>query len=200
MAGTAHTGRELARHVGVAPSTASEHLSTLLDAGLVCVEAQGRNRYFRLASREVATLVETALTLEVTVDPVPPPRVDPGLAFARSCYDHLAGELGVRLYERLVDVGALTVSGDDVALTTAGLELFDRLHIDLPGRTRRPRARRCLDWSQRRDHLAGVAGAGLLAAMLDRGWAHRQPSRPRELRVTTKGRSALATHFEMEIP
>src|SRR5688500_7346603 len=93
MGGTAHTGTELARHVGIAPSTASEHLGVLVDAGLVAVEAQGRRRYFRLAGAEVATLVESM----VATAPMPVPRPDAGrLAAARACYDHLAGELGVR--------------------------------------------------------------------------------------------------------
>lgn len=200
MSGTAHTGRELARHVGVAPSTASEHLGVLIDAGLVEVEAQGRSRYFRLASRDVATFVESALALAAATTAVPRPRPPTALAFARSCYDHLAGELGVRLYGRLVESGALSVADGEVALTPAGARLLEGLEIDVyQATTRRPLARTCLDWTQRRHHLAGALGAALLGTMLDQGWLRRHPGRRRELHLTAAGRGGFTTYFGVEI-
>lgn len=200
MSGTAHTGRELARHVGLAPSTTSEHLGLLLDAGLVAVEAQGRHRYFRLAGADVAAFLEATVALDAAIDPVPPARrIEPGLAFARSCYDHLAGELGVLVYERLVDLGAIRAELDSISLASTGFDLCDRLHIDVPKASKRPVVRACLDWTQRRHHLAGVVGARLLATMLDQGWVRRSPGRPRELRLTGSGRTAITTHFGVEI-
>jgi DNA-binding transcriptional ArsR family regulator len=196
MGGTAHTARELADHVQVTPPTASEHLGRLLDAGIVVVEAQGRHRYYRLAGPEVAHAIEALL---VAVPPPPArPRVPAGLAFARSCYDHLAGELAVRLCDRLVDE-----TGDDVDLTPEGREMLVGWGVDLPapganGNGRRPAVRTCLDWTQRRHHLAGAAGAALLTAFLDRGWLRRHAARRRELQLTAAGRTALAAHLGPE--
>lgn len=176
MAGTAHTTGELARHTGVAPSTASEHVGRLLDAGLVVVEAQGRHRYVRLAGPEVARLVEA---MAEAPGPAALPRVPAALAFARSCYDHLAGELGVRLCARLTG-GTPSLTSDGVA----ALAVLGVADDGLPVRT-------CLDWSQRRPHVGGPLGARLLAAFLDRGWLTRHPTRRRELRLSARGRDAL---------
>jgi DNA-binding transcriptional ArsR family regulator len=193
MGGTAHTARELADHVQVTPPTASEHLGRLLDAGVVVVEAQGRHRYYRLAGPEVAHAIEALL---VAVPPPPErPRVPAAMAFARSCYDHLAGELGVRLCDRLV-----AETGDEVDLTPEGRDLLAGWGVDLAdrrngSRDHRPLVRTCLDWTQRRHHLAGAAGAGMLATFLDRGWLRRHPARRRELHLTAAGRTALAAHL-----
>lgn len=206
MGGTAHTGRELARHVGVAASTASEHLGMLVDTGLVAVEAQGRHRFFRLASPDVASLVETLLEASITIEPLTPTvtRRNHSLAYARACYDHLAGELGVQLYDRLVALGALAVDGDgdtgSIALTPAGEALCDRLDIARTAKPRkRPLVRTCLDWTQRRHHLAGELGATMLSTMIERGWIRRVPAHPRELRLTDAGRRALSTHLGVEV-
>ena len=205
LSGTAHTGRELARHVSVAPSTASEHLTHLVAAGLVAVEVQGRHRYFRLAGQQVAQLLESMMT-PPSVSPVAAPRVPPGLAFARSCYDHLAGELGVRLYDRLVALDVVRVTVDGVTVTDSGWELLTRLGLPVPAAGagpgldaaadgRRPAARTCLDWSQRRLHLGGAVGARLLETMLERRWVYRSRQRRRELRLTDVGRSELDAWF-----
>jgi DNA-binding transcriptional ArsR family regulator len=198
MDGRAHTGSELARHVGVAPSTTSEHLSKLLDAGLVAVEPQGRHRYFRLASSDIAQLLET---LGATPSPTPAPRpsVPAALAFARRCYDHLAGELAVQIYDELVARAHLR-EGDEqrLVLTRSGAELFETIGVDTRsiGSGRRPGARRCLDWTERRHHLAGAAGAALLDALLSNRWVVQGP-RPRSLRVTDAGRKALEGAFAL---
>jgi DNA-binding transcriptional ArsR family regulator len=192
MDGRAHTGSELARHVGIAQSTASEHLSKLLDGRMVAVEAQGRHRYFRLADPSVAGLLET---LGMTEVPGPPtPRPPPALAYARTCYDHLAGELAVAIYDGLVAGGHL-VDGEYPALTSSGTSFLAGIGVDLesarsPGR---PQARRCLDWTERRHHLAGTAGQALLDALLTNRWV--VSGRRREVRVTDRGRRELAHHF-----
>lgn len=198
LSGTAHTGRELARHLKVAPSTASEHLGQLTAAGLVHVERQGRHRYYRLAGPEVADLLETLMAVPPDVAPVATPALPAGLAFARSCYDHLAGELGVGVYDGLVTLDAIRVGSGAAALTGSGRDLLGALGIALPARATRPAVRPCLDWSQRRHHLAGTVGAALLDVLLTRRWLHRNPHRRRELRLTDTGRRQLRAHLGME--
>jgi DNA-binding transcriptional ArsR family regulator len=203
MAGTAHTGRELARHVGVAPSTASEHLAQLLDAGLLAVEVQGRHRYYRLADREVAALLESMVSAlpdpRPDRGPLPGPRLPAGLVFARSCYDHLAGELGVALHDRLVELDAVRIGPDGATLTEGGAGLLAELGVVATRERTRPLVRQCLDWSQRRHHLAGTVGVGLLDTMLDRGWLHRNATRRRELRLSRAGREGLRAHLGIEV-
>jgi DNA-binding transcriptional ArsR family regulator len=202
LSGTAHTGRELARHAGVAPSTASEHLGRLLDAGLLTVEVQGRHRYYRLADRDVAALLETMLAaLPDRPDPGPPPgpRLPAGLAFARSCYDHLAGQLGVALHDRLLELDAVRIGPDGATLTEGGVGLLVELGTTVVPERTRPLVRQCLDWSQRRHHFAGTVGAGLLDAFVERRWVHRNAARPRELRLSRVGREGLRTHFGIEV-
>ena len=187
MGGTAHTTTELARHAGVAPSTASEHVGRLVDAGLVVVYPQGRHRYVRLAGPAVAGAVEALAAVPLPpTGPAPLPRVPAGLAFARSCYDHLAGELGVGLCDRL------TGGGDRV--TPDGAAVLARLGVDdgHPVRT-------CLDWSQRRSHLGGPLGRRLLDRLLDDRWLTRHPTRRRELRLTARGRAGLLTEIGVRL-
>jgi DNA-binding transcriptional ArsR family regulator len=197
MDGTAHTGQELARHLGVAASTTSEHLGVLIDAGLVSVTPQGRHRYFRLANGEVAALLESTLVAGDGVG-VAPPRVPAGLAYARSCYDHLAGRLGVEVYARLVALDAIVATPGGLTLTPYGADLFTRLGVDPAVDTspyRRAPLRACLDWSQRRHHLAGTLGARLLTALLDGGSLVRRSTNRRELRLTDTGRATLGSHL-----
>jgi DNA-binding transcriptional ArsR family regulator len=198
LSGTAHTGRELARHVAIAPSTASEHLSRLVTAGLVTVETQGRHRYFRLAGPTVAELLERMMISTGDATPAAVPRVPSGLAFARSCYDHLAGELGVRLCDRLLAVDAIRMTDDTATLTDGGRDLLAGLGVDGSVRGGRPAVRLCLDWSQRRHHLAGAVGARLLEAMLERRWLYRRRERRRELRLSDDGRRDLPTYLGVE--
>jgi DNA-binding transcriptional ArsR family regulator len=203
LAGTAHTGRELARHAGVVPSTASEHLGRLLDAGLLAVEVQGRHRYYRLADGDVAALLETMLSAlpQPPADPGPPPapRLPAGLAFARSCYDHLAGRLGVALHDRLVELDAVRIGAAGAVLTEGGVGLLSGLGVVVVPERTRPLVRPCLDWSQRRHHLAGTVGARLLETMFERGWVHRNATRPRELRLSRAGREGLRTELGIEV-
>lgn len=201
MDGTAHTGQELARHLGVAASTTSEHLGVLVDAGLVVVTPQGRHRYFRLANAEVAALLESTVMAGDGVDAgngPPRPKVAAGLAYARSCYDHLAGELGVQVYARLVELDAIVAEPGGLALTAHGATLLERLGVDTAvdlNPHSRPALRACLDWSQRRHHLAGVLGARLLTTLLDTHALRRDPHHPRQLGLTTAGRTLLRTHL-----
>lgn len=197
MGGTAHTGTELARHVGIAPSTASEHLGVLIDAGLVTVGAQGRHRYFRLAGADVATLVESIVAAAPSAPARPNGR---RIGTARSCYDHLAGELGVRVFDRLVELGAVETEPDGATLTGTGRAVLARLGVELPSTSSRPVVRTCLDWTERRHHLGGVAGATLLSTMLVRGWLRRSPQEARRLHITAAGRRAFADELGIEAP
>lgn len=194
MDGRARTAGELARQVGVAPSTASDHLSRLLDAQFVTVDAQGRHRYYRLAGPDVAQLLETLGAIEVpsTARRKPTTSAPAELLSARSCYDHLAGRLGVRIYDFLLDSGHLVRGDDHLTVTPSGRAVLEGLGVDVDAAVRatRPTARSCVDWTERRHHLAGATGAALFDALLARCWLVRG-TRPRSVRVTTAGQRGL---------
>ena len=191
--GRAWTAGELARHAGVAPSTASAHLTLLVERGLLAQERQGRHRYVRLATPAVASLIED-LAAHADVVPAPAPRSlraatqARAIARARTCYDHLAGRLGVAVTDAMLDAGLLQ-QATGFALTEAGLGWLTDLVGELPA-GRRPIVRACLDWTERRHHLGGAAGAALCAHVLTNGWAVRIGT-GRALRVTDSGRRAL---------
>ncbi|KUJ69684.1 ArsR family transcriptional regulator [Streptomyces albus subsp. albus] len=201
--GRAWTAGELARHAGVAASTASEHLSRLVDGGLLAQERQGRHRYVRLAGPQIAQLIED---LAAHCAPGPPPRslraVGAGraMARARTCYDHLAGQLGTAITDAMLHRGLLS-QDTGFALTDAGLDWFGALGVELrtEGRGRRPLVRSCLDWTERRPHLAGQAGAALCRHALERGWCERIGSQ-RALRVSQEGERALADLLGVRLP
>ncbi|MFB7500809.1 ArsR/SmtB family transcription factor [Streptomyces sp. NPDC056161] len=221
--GRAWTNGELARHAGVAASTLSEHLGKLVAGGLLAEERQGRHRYVRLADERVAQLVEE---LTARVGPEAAARrprtlreagAGSALARGRTCYDHLAGRLGIAITDALTARGLLGLTGGPAgaaaaglpvpvgaaprparaertsgfALTDAGLQWFGDVGIGLPRTGRRPLARACLDWTERRPHLAGVAGAELCRHALHAGWCVRIGS-GRAVKVTGAGEHALS--------
>ncbi|MEO8386390.1 MAG: winged helix-turn-helix domain-containing protein [Betaproteobacteria bacterium] len=178
MGGKALTATELADIAGVTKQTISAHLAKLADAKLITVESQGRHRYFQLADDDVAHLLESLMGVAFRTGDVrlrTSPR-DPALRKARVCYDHLAGELSVQLYERLIQRGALALEADGIALTIAGQRFFKDHGIDAVALQTRRRAfcRTCLDWSERRHHLAGALGAAILDHSLARRWCKRE--------------------------
>lgn len=190
MSGQALSAGELARIAGVQPATASSHLSHMLDAGLLETERQGRHRYFRLKDHYVAEAIENLIQLAEHTGHTrfqPGPR-DPELRRARVCYDHLAGEMGVELYDRLARTDALTLTDGLIELSPWGFECLTRLGVELASLEASKRAicRTCLDWSVRRHHLAGALGALLLQTFIDKGWMVRH-SGSRVLRVTRAG-------------
>lgn len=195
MDGRAHTGSELARHIGVAASTMSEHLGKLLDSKIIVAEAQGRHRYWRLASSDIAELLET-LGANATVPEKP--KVAAALAYARTCYDHLAGTLAVDIYQSLLSSGHLSVDCYVLSVTSSGYEFLGQLGVDVEAlrATKRAKARSCLDWTQRRHHLAGAAGKELLAVMQTRGLL-KLGDKPRSVRVTQLGRVELPKLFDL---
>jgi DNA-binding transcriptional ArsR family regulator len=191
--GRAWTAGELARHTGVGASTISAHLTRLTEGGLLAQERQGRHRYVRLADAGAARLVET-LASQAAPAADPPrtlraSRANEALARARTCYDHLAGRLGCALTDAMTRRGLLR-QDTGFALTEDGLAWFCDHAIPLERTRSRPLARPCLDWTERRPHLAGTAGAALCAHALDARWLTRIGS-GRALRITDLGARAL---------
>ncbi|MDP9843213.1 ArsR/SmtB family transcription factor [Streptosporangium lutulentum] len=192
--GRAWTAGELARHAGVAASTASAHLSQLVEGGLLVEERQGRHRYVRLAGPQVAQLIED-LAAHADAPAARPATLRAAstaraMAEARTCYDHLAGRLGVTIADALTARGLLRQDAG-FALSDEGVAWFaSELGVRLARTGRRPLARPCLDWTERRHHLGGAAGAALCATLLERRWVSRIGS-GRALRVTAPGREAL---------
>ncbi|PKH60776.1 MULTISPECIES: ArsR/SmtB family transcription factor [unclassified Halomonas] len=178
MSGRALTATELADTAGVTKQTISFHLGKLLDAGLITVEQQGRHRYFRLMGPEVASLLESLMGLAYRSEGnrlVTGPR-DPALRKARICYDHLAGELGVSVYEHMLRTDILHQHPGGLQITEQGRVWFNQFGIDTDAlaSSKRSFCRECLDWSERRHHLAGALGSALLTRIQALGWAKRE--------------------------
>ncbi|ALN63299.1 bacterial regulatory, arsR family protein [Lysobacter antibioticus] len=203
MAGRALTATELAEAAGVARPTASAHLSALTEARLLSVEKQGRHRYFRIADDDVVRLLEDLMRVAYRISdaPVSVGPSDLALRKARVCYDHLAGEWGVRVHDSFVRRGFLHLGDDDLQLTERGRGFVADAGIALDAlpRTRRPLCRACLDWSERRHHLAGVLGAALLDRFIAQGWL-RRIQYSRALKVTARGQRGLAAFVEDAAP
>lgn len=192
--GRAWTASELAAYAGVARPTASTHLNQLVDAGLLVELRQGRHRYLRLAGAELAELIEHVAAVAgrpAAARSLRAVGAAAELARARTCYDHLAGELGVQLFDAMVAEGLLC-EDSGLTVTAAGRTWFAELAGPAalrPGS--RPLARACLDWTERRTHLAGALGATLYRQFVARGWVLPRPA-SRAVRVTAEGELALA--------
>ncbi|MEP9358397.1 winged helix-turn-helix domain-containing protein [Sphingomonas sp. KR3-1] len=195
MDGRALTAGELARFAGVTPQTASGHLAKLAEAGMIAASAQGRHRYFRVATPAVAQMVESVMSVaeELASRPLPftGPR-DTSLRRARTCYDHLAGELAVAIAGRMAERGQLVLGHDGAALTGSGVALLGEIGVaaDALGAP----CRACLDWSERRPHLAGTPATALYRHFVDQAWV-RPRTGTRALEVTRAGEAALARWF-----
>jgi DNA-binding transcriptional ArsR family regulator len=194
MTGRALTATELAQVAGVTPQTASTHLARLVDGGLLASEKQGRHRYFRLADPDVGQALESLMGLAARAGHMrvrTGPR-DPELRHARVCYDHLAGDLGVRLYDRLRQRKLIAGEPADIGVTKSGQRFFADFGIVMDGlqHNRRPLCKACLDWSERRHHLGGSLGAAVLQRMFDLGWAAREDA-SRVVRFSRRGAHAF---------
>jgi DNA-binding transcriptional ArsR family regulator len=194
LPGPALTATELAQEAGLVLSTASGHLARLQKAGLVTIARQGRHRYFRLADPDVVTALEGLMPVAARAGHMrvrTGPR-DPELRRARSCYDHLAGDLAVKTFDRLIDRELLVRRGEDLRLTERGRRFFAGRGIDVEalGRGRRALCRCCLDWSERRFHLGGTLGAAILDEIVAQGWAVRE-KKSRIVRVSPAGERKL---------
>ncbi|MDR6756121.1 DNA-binding transcriptional ArsR family regulator [Mycoplana sp. BE70] len=198
MGGQALTATELAGAAGITLQTASSHLAKLEAGSLVTQRKQGRHRYFALSDDEVGLLLEGLMGFAANrgfLRARPGPK-DPALRKARVCYNHLAGDFGVRMLDRLVADGHVAVNGDDAILTEAGEARMAEIGINLDTLRgqRRPICRTCLDWSERRSHLAGSLGEALLIRFIDRGWARRSGD-SRAVQFTPAGERAFLDLF-----
>ena len=189
MSGKALTVSELAEEAGVTIQTASSHLSKLNDGGLLRPRKQGRHKYFALANDDVAHVLEGLMGLAAGTGHVRKrtgPR-DAELRQARVCYNHLAGDMGTQMFDSLMAQGHLVFDGEDLALTDRGAAFAADFEIDIDGlrKARAPLCRECLDWSERRSHLAGSLGRAFLSRFEELAWAKRD----RKTRVVTFSRS-----------
>ncbi len=201
MDGRALTAKELARAARISPQTGSRHLAQLVDAGLLEVTKAGRHRYHRLASSQVARMLEDIMQVAARGAAAERPRMivgprDVALRTARTCYDHLAGRLGVAIADRLLGDGSLAFEGESGYLTDRGVSALGAMGIAATATTpgndvvARAHCRPCLDWSERRFHVAGKLGALICAHCLERRWVVRRKE-GRALEITAEGRRAL---------
>jgi DNA-binding transcriptional ArsR family regulator len=203
MDGRALTATELACAAGVTPQTTSGHLAKLAAANLLALHKQGRNRYYRLASPLVGSMLESVMTVAAVQMPARSCRssgLDERMRTARSCYDHIAGRLGVSITDALIAREWVALADDGGEVTEAGARLLARFGADpnADGRSRRAFCRPCLDWSERRWHIAGAVGAALLRRCLELGWLARQRD-SRALAITDEGRHGFADMFGLQL-
>ncbi|CAM4496024.1 MAG: winged helix-turn-helix domain-containing protein [Paenibacillus macerans] len=202
MDGRFHAAGELARMAGIQPQTASFHLAKMVDAGLIAVEKQGRHRYYGIRNPEVAQVMESLLSIAppVKIKSLRQSAEEQTLRKARTCYDHLAGNLGVSLTQSLVREGILLEGENGFEVTKNGEAFFENFQIDLNRvkRKRRSFSHKCLDWSERRHHLAGALGHALLDRLLELNWVQRLPN-TRAVKITPQGKAGLKETFALEV-
>jgi DNA-binding transcriptional ArsR family regulator len=201
--GQARTAGELAYAARVTPQTASEHLGKLVEAGVLApANQQGRHRYYRLASPHVANMLESIMV--VAGPGACGPRMSSwrggeALRDARTCYDHLAGRLGIGIADSLRDRGLIVLDQDGGEVTASGIAFLADLGVDVRSTSSRPFCRPCLDWSERRPHIAGRIGAAIASQCFAMEWVARQSS-GRALTITEAGRAAFPKHFGLTLP
>lgn len=197
--GKAYTATELATFANVSRQSVSNQLSLLLEANLVAVEKQGRYRYFRLANEHVAKVIESMGSL------IPNQKAEikmtaeaQKLAFARTCYDHMAGQISVALVEFLKEKEIVILKGEAFEVTKTGHDWFSELGIDVTTLTAKKRsfAHKCLDWTERKHHIAGALGAAILEKFLKKDWVRRKPN-TRELLITPLGELKLFDELKL---
>jgi len=201
MGGQSLTATELAYCANVSRATASGHLSKLVAARLLTVTRNRRFSYYRIASPLVATMLESLkVVAAIEVPPRRQPRSanDDALRFARSCYDHLAGQVGVAVTDALVAMGHIVLTDEGGEVTASGVRFLSVFGADLTPRTRRIFCQPCLDWSERRYHLKGLVGARILDRLLELEWL-KCVSDSRALQLTSSGRAGLFEIFQIEI-
>jgi DNA-binding transcriptional ArsR family regulator len=193
---------ELARRAGVTPQTASAHLSRMTKGHLLQLIPQGRHRYYRLANSRIAEFLESmAAIAPLNAGGALGPDQGSPLQLARSCYKHLAGNLGVTLTKALIERKVLRERGRDYEMTKSGASWFADFGIDTGALRKGGRvfARQCLDWSERRNHLAGALGTALAERLFELGWIRRLPA-SRAIQVTVPGRAGLQRRFGLNWP
>jgi DNA-binding transcriptional ArsR family regulator len=201
MGGRSLTSKELAYYANVSRSTASGHLSKLVAARLLTVIREGRFSYYRIASPLVASMLESikvVAAIEVPPRRQPEATIDNAVRFARSCYDHLAGHVGVAVTDALAAMGHIVLTDEGGEVTPSGVRFLSAFGTDLRSSTRRIFCRPCLDWSERRYHLKGLVGARILDRLMELGW-FRCVVGSRALQLTSSGRAGLSEVFRIEI-
>ena len=201
MGGQSLTAKELAYYAGVSASTASDHLSKLVAAQLLTVTRERRFSYYRIASPLIATMLESMkVVAAIEVPPRRHPRSanDEALRFARSCYDHLAGQVGVAVTDALVALGHIVLTDEGGEVSSSGERFLSAFGAHLTSRTRRIFCQPCLDWSERRYHLKGLVGARILDRLLELGWL-KSVSGSRVLQLTSSGKAGLSETFQIGI-
>jgi len=191
LGGRALPASELAQRAGITCQTASSHLAKLAEGRLLQVMPQGRHRYYRIANARIADLLESMARFAPVKESSHSEPKNP-IQIARTCYDHLAGRLAVRITDAIVDRGLLQAVGRDYQLTKKGAQWFSELGIDIGALRNSGRvfARQCLDWSERRSHIAGALGSALAGHLFEQGWIERIRE-SRAVRITERGRREL---------
>ncbi|MCI4169503.1 ArsR/SmtB family transcription factor [Bacillus spizizenii] len=202
MDGRIHPAGELAYLANIKPQTASFHLKKLLEEKLISVEKHGRHRYYRLSNSDTANMIEQLLRMapKTKVTSLKDSKEKSDLHFARTCYDHLAGYVGVQMTHSLVEQGILKKVDLNFEVTSEGSLFFSKLGINEEHQRhkRRAFARCCLDWSERQHHIAGALGNALLVRMLEEEWIVRMP-KTRAVRMTQSGKIAFEKYFKVNI-
>ncbi|MGX6443490.1 ArsR/SmtB family transcription factor [Neobacillus sp. K501] len=200
--GRYHPASDLAQMAGIKPQTASFHLAKMLEANIVTVEKQGRHRYYGIRNQEVAHIMESLLSVAppVEIKSFKHASENKGLRIARTCYDHLAGNLGVELTVALKNLGVLYEENNAFYVTEMGEAFFASFQINLEEvkKKRRSFSHKCLDWSERRHHLGGALGKALLERLLELNWVQRAP-KTRAIKITNEGKNGLKEIFSIEI-
>ena len=202
LGGRALTAGELAFAAGVSPQTTSGHLGKLSAARLVVLMRQGRHRYYRLAGPHVGHMLESIMNVALIGPPrfQPKSKLDEQMRHARTCYDHIAGVLGVGLTERLIERDFVILSDEAGEVTESGAEFLSKFGVDLSGARAKRRifCRPCLDWTERRLHIGGAVGAALAARCFELEWIERVRD-SRALAITPAGRCGLMDAFGLEL-
>ncbi|AKG36827.1 ArsR/SmtB family transcription factor [Paenibacillus durus] len=200
--GKFHAASELAYMVGIQPQTASFHLAKLVNANVVAVEKQGRHRYYGIQNQEVAQVMESLLSIAppIEIKSLKQSSEDKALRYARTCYDHLAGSLGVQLTNTLLRTGILREEKEEFTVTENGKKFFTSFQIDFENvkNKRCSFSHKCLDWSERRHHLAGALGNALLEKFLELNWVQRLP-KTRAIKITSEGKTGFKEVFSLDI-
>ncbi|MBU2971981.1 winged helix-turn-helix domain-containing protein [Pseudoalteromonas sp. C2R02] len=200
LGGKALTATELALEADITSQTASTHLAKLVDGQLLHVRKQGRHKYFQLMNASIAQLLESLLNISASLAPeqVSTGPSDIRLKQARICYDHLAGELGVEVYDALKRQDFIIDNGSETLLTDLGKEFFSSIGFDFSQvkKSKRPICKSCLDWSERRNHLAGILGQWMLNDMFDKGWLERALD-SRVINVSNAGLNRIKYHYNL---
>lgn len=200
--GRFHTASELAHMAGIKPQTASFHLAKMTEAQVVTVEKQGRHRYYGIQDPEVAQVMESLLSIAppVPIKSFKQASENEAIRLARTCYDHVAGHLGVQIMDFFMQKGILSEDQDGLHITQQGVIFFADFQINLKNirQKRRSFSHKCLDWSERRHHLAGALGSALLDRLFELHWIEHLPT-SRAIRITDGGKRGFKEIFSIEI-